>query len=54
MEAFAVLVLLPILIGIVSELLFRDTAHASFAAAIATTLAAITFFVAARNGDPAG
>ena len=38
MEPFAVLVVLPIVIGIVAELLFRDTAHASFAAALATTL----------------
>lgn len=38
MEPLAVLVVLPVVIGIVSELLFRDTTHASLAAAIATTL----------------
>jgi hypothetical protein len=38
MEPIAVLVVLPIAIGIVSELLFRDTTHASFAAALGTTL----------------
>lgn len=38
MEPVAVLVLLPILIGVVSELVFRDTTHASFAAALGTTL----------------
>jgi Na+-driven multidrug efflux pump len=37
-EPLAVLVVLPIAIGIVSELVFRDTAHASLAAAIGTTL----------------
>lgn len=38
MEPLAVLIVLPILIGIASELLFRDTTHASLAAAVATTL----------------
>jgi hypothetical protein len=37
-EPVAVLFVLPIVIGIVSELVFRDTAHASFAAALGTTL----------------
>ena len=37
MEPIAFLVLLPIVVGIVSELVFRDTTHASLVAAIATT-----------------
>jgi uncharacterized membrane protein len=37
-EPLAVLVVLPIAIGIVSELIFRDTTHASFAAALGTAL----------------
>jgi hypothetical protein len=36
-EPVAVLIVLPILIGIVSELVFRDTNHASLAAALGTT-----------------
>ncbi len=51
MEPFAVLVVLPIVIGIVAELLFRDTAHASFAAALATTL---FLFLCLRFLAPAG
>ncbi len=51
MEPFAVLVVLPIVIGVVAELLFRDTAHASFAAALATTL---FLFVCLRYLAPAG
>lgn len=51
MEPFAVLVVLPIVIGVVAELVFRDTAHASLAAAIATTL---FLFVFLRLLAPAG
>ncbi len=51
MEPIAVLVVLPIAIGIVSELLFRDTTHASFVAAIATTL---SLFICLRLLAPAG
>ena len=51
MEPLVILVLLPIAIGIVSELLFRDTAHASLAAAIATTL---VLFLCLRLLAPAG
>lgn len=51
MEPLAVLVVLPIVIGVVSELLFRDTAHASLAAAIATTL---FLFVCLNLLAPAG
>ena len=38
MEPLLILVLLPLCIGIVSEILFRDTTRASFAAAAGTTL----------------
>lgn len=38
MEPVAVLVVLPIVIGVVSELVFRDATHASLAAALGTTL----------------
>ena len=41
MEPIAVLILLPIAIGIVSELIFRDTAHATLAAAIGTAIALV-------------
>ena len=51
MEPFAVLVVLPIAIGIVSELIFRDTSHASLAAAIGTTIA---LFVCLQLLAPAG
>jgi Na+-driven multidrug efflux pump len=50
-EPLAVLVVLPIAIGIVSELVFRDTAHASLAAAIGTT---VVVFVLLRLLAPAG
>ena len=39
LEPIAFLVLMPILIGIVAELIFRDTTHATLAAAIGTALA---------------
>lgn len=39
MEPIAFLVVLPIAIGIVSELVFRDTTHATLAAAIGTAAA---------------
>ena len=39
MEPIAFLVLLPIVIGIVAELIFRDTTHATLAAATGTALA---------------
>ena len=51
MEPLVFLVVLPIAIGIVSELLFRDTAHASLAAAIATT---IILFLSLQLLAPAG
>ena len=39
MEALVVLVVLPAAIGIASELVFRDTTHASLAAAVSCLLA---------------
>ena len=39
MEPIAFLVLLPIVIGVLSELVFRDTTHATLAAAIGTAAA---------------
>lgn len=39
MEPIAVLIVLPIVIGIVSELIFRDTTHATLAAAVGTAAA---------------
>jgi hypothetical protein len=50
-EPLAVLVVLPIAIGVVSELVFRDTTHASFAAALGT---AVVVFVTLRLLAPAG
>jgi Na+-driven multidrug efflux pump len=38
-EPIVVLVVLPIVIGVLSELVFRATTHASLAAAIGTTVA---------------
>lgn len=42
MEPFAVLVLLPTLVGIASELVFRDVLHASLAATLLSALAVYT------------
>jgi len=41
LEPIAFLVLMPILIGIVAELIFRDTTHATLAAAIGTAAALV-------------
>ena len=41
LEPIAFLVLMPVLIGIVAELIFRDTTHATLAAAIGTATALI-------------
>ena len=38
MEPLAVLVVLPVLIGIAAEVLFRDTSRASLAAALLSSL----------------
>lgn len=51
MEAFVVLVVLPVLIGIVSEVLLRDTTKASCLATFAAPLV-VYFCIVYR--DPAG
>src|SRR5581483_5744901 len=42
MEPLAVLILLPVLVGIAAELLFRDASRASLAAAVVSSLAVYT------------
>jgi len=49
MEPVFVLIVLPVFIGIVSELIFRDTRHASLAAAIGSVLAV---WLCVRGRDP--
>lgn len=51
MEPLLVLVLLPVVIGIAAEVLFRDTLRASFVAAL---LAPIVVFVTITTLDPGG
>jgi len=51
MEPLVVLVLLPVLIGVGAEALFRDTVRASFAAAL---LAPIVVFFCITTLDPGG
>ena len=51
MEPLVVLVVLPVLVGVGAELLFRDTSRASLAAAIASSLAVYTCL---WIGDPGG
>lgn len=51
MQAFIVLFVLPVLIGLVSELLFRDTTRATFAATLAAPLA---MYVCLHELDPTG
>ncbi len=51
MEALIILVLLPVSIGIAAELIFRDTTHASFAAALGCPLAV---FLCLRYLEPDG
>lgn len=51
MEALLVLVLLPMIIGVVAELIFRDTTKASFAATLGCPLAV---FVCLRHLEPDG
>ena len=41
MEPIVVLIVLPIAIGIVAELIFRDTTHATLAAAVGTAVALV-------------
>jgi len=51
MQPLLVLVLLPVLIGVVSELVFRDARKASCAAMLG---AALAVFLCLQAGDPDG
>ena len=51
MEPFFVFFLLPVLFGVVAELIWRDTKHASLAAGIASTL---LVYVCLELRDPEG
>ena len=51
MQPLVVLVLLPVLIGIAAELLFRDARKASCAAALCV---ALVVYLCLRAGDPGG
>jgi hypothetical protein len=51
MEPLLVLVLLPVLIGIAAELLFRDARNASCAATVGV---ALVVYLCLRAGDPGG
>jgi hypothetical protein len=51
MQPLLVLILLPVLIGVVSELIFRDARKASCAAMLGATL---TVLLCVQAGDPGG
>ena len=51
MEPFAVLIVLPVVVGAVAERLFRDTSRASLAAAI---VASTSVYAVLHRLDPAG
>lgn len=51
MEPLAVLIVLPVVVGVAAELLFRDTSRASFAAAVVSSLSVYTCL---RLLDPDG
>ncbi|HEY7945231.1 MAG TPA: hypothetical protein VIH15_12075 [Casimicrobiaceae bacterium] len=51
MQAFIVLIVLPVLIGFASGRLFRDTTRATFAATLAAPLA---MYACLRELDPTG
>ena len=51
MEPLAVLIVLPVLVGVVAERLFRDTSRASLSAAVASSLAV---YACLRYLDPTG
>jgi hypothetical protein len=51
MEPLAVLVVLPVLVGVAAELLFRDTSRASLAAAVLSSLSVYACLAAL---DPGG
>jgi hypothetical protein len=51
MAPFAVLIVLPVMVGVAAELLFRDTSRASLAAAIVSSL---SVYACLRLLDPDG
>ena len=51
MEPLAVLVVMPVLVGVAAELVFRDTTRASLAAALMSSLAV---YVCLATLDPGG
>jgi uncharacterized membrane protein len=51
MEPLAVLIVLPVLIGVAAELLFRDTSRASLTAGIGSSL---TVYACLAARDPGG
>lgn len=51
MQPFAVLIVLPVLVGVSAELLFRDTSRASLAAAV---VSALSVYTCLRLLDPDG
>ena len=51
MEPLAVLVVLPVLVGVAAELLFRDTSRASLAAAVMSSL---SVYACLALRDPGG
>jgi hypothetical protein len=51
MEPLAVLIVLPVFVGVAAELLFRDTSRASLAAAIVSSL---SIYTCLRLLDPDG
>jgi hypothetical protein len=50
-EPLAVLVVLPVLVGVAAELLFRDTSRASLAAAV---LSSLSVYACLARLDPGG
>ena len=51
MEPLAVLIVLPVLIGVAAELLFRDTSRASLVAALTSS---VTVYACIAARDPGG
>ena len=51
MEPLAVLIVVPVLVGVAAELLFRDTSRASLAAAI---LSSVAVYACIASRDPGG
>ena len=51
MEPFAVLIVLPVLVGVAAEFVFRDASRASLAAAVVSS---VSVYTCLRLLDPAG